>query len=137
MKSNYSHKHNVLLLFVHIIFYQNNKKGTLWNGLKFDGRKMLSRRGIYTTAKGTHPCRLGSMGPYNIELNSIKSALKTSDLKRSSFDCMTSHQCSAAASAVACAHTNANNKMPIKSISLGGNLMDLEFNIQGCDLYKS
>ena len=44
---------------------------------------MLSRRGIYTTAKGTLLRRLRSMGPYNIELISRYLALKSPDLKKS------------------------------------------------------
>ena len=79
---------------------------------------MLSRRGVYTTAKGTLLRRFCSMGPYNIELKSIKSALKTPDLKKS-HEMLWRHSATAAATAAAArGPTIASNKMPIQSIYL-------------------
>ena len=79
---------------------------------------MLSRRGIYTTAKGTHLRRLGSMGPYNIELNSIKSALKPPDLKKSFGSLYDVTVLLRQRQLQRRAPTIASNKMPIQSIYL-------------------
>ena len=80
---------------------------------------MLSRRGIYTTAKGTHLRRLRSMGPYNIELNSIKLALKTPDLKKSrGFLCYDVTVLLRQRQLQRRAATIASNKMTIQSIYL-------------------
>ena len=80
---------------------------------------MLSRRGIYTMAKGTHLRRLGSMRPYNIELNSIKSALKPPDLKKSLGSlCYDVTVLLRQRQLQRRAPTIASNKMPIQSIYL-------------------
>ena len=61
------------------------------------------------------------MPPYHIQLQAKNPAFEDSVLKKSFYSMTSRHCSSAAASAAACAQTNAKNKMPIQWVYLGDN----------------
>ena len=106
---------------------------TLWNELKFDVIEMLSRRDLYRAVAGTSLYILRYMSPYNIELFSRNLALETPDLKKSLNEAVTSRQLTPQP-----ARRDKWQKQNADPINLyRRQSMDLEFNIQGCGLYKS